>query len=69
LVPEAEGKTIRAMRLMFAGATGETEFSIDFLYRSSFCDSAGMNVLRHQLKSPAVPFREFSVASAVDAND
>src|SRR5215472_18712033 len=27
------------------------------------------DVLRHQLEPPAIPFREFPVASAVDAND
>ena len=30
LVPEVEGKTIHAMRLLLTGATGETELSIDF---------------------------------------
>ena len=30
LVPESEGKTIRAMRLTLTAATGETEFSNDF---------------------------------------
>jgi hypothetical protein len=36
LVPEVEGKTIRAMRLLLTGAAGETEFSIDFTDGTSF---------------------------------
>jgi hypothetical protein len=40
LVPEVEGKTIRAMRLMVTGATGETEFSIDFTDGTSLSATA-----------------------------
>ena len=40
LVPEVEGKTIGAMRLMVTGATGATEFSIDFTDGTSFSATA-----------------------------
>ena len=40
LVPEVEGKTIRAMRLTLTGATGEMEFSIDFTDGTSFSATA-----------------------------
>jgi hypothetical protein len=40
LVSEVEGKTIRAMRLMITGATGETEVSIDFTDGTSFSATA-----------------------------
>ena len=40
LVSEVEGKTIRAMRLMITGATGETEVSIDFTDGTRFSATA-----------------------------
>jgi hypothetical protein len=40
LVPDVEGKTIRTMRLMVTGATGETEFAIDFTDGTSFSATA-----------------------------
>jgi hypothetical protein len=40
LIPEVEGKTIRAMRLVATAATGETEFSIDFTDGTSFSATA-----------------------------
>jgi len=39
------------------------------LYPQATTPGKTLVVLRHQLELPAVPFREFPVASPVDAND
>ena len=36
LVPEVEGKTIRSMRFIITGSSGETEVAIDFNDGTSF---------------------------------
>ena len=40
VIPEVEGKTIRSMRLILTGSTGETEVSIDFTDGTSFSGTA-----------------------------
>lgn len=40
VIPEVEGKTIRSMRLILTGSTGETEVSIDFADGTSFSGTA-----------------------------
>ncbi len=40
LVPEVEGKTIRSLRVLLTGSSGETEVSIDFTDGTSFSSTA-----------------------------
>jgi hypothetical protein len=40
VIPEVEGKTIRSMRLILTGSTGEAEVSIDFTDGTSFSGTA-----------------------------